>query len=59
MMALALLPEPEMPPASDRIGLIATFRLLSVSRGYAQEKGILTGRAKDTLFIGYINKLLE
>lgn len=52
MEALALVPDPEMPPSSARIGLIATFMLVSVSRGYAQEKGRLTGRTKVALSIG-------
>lgn len=33
-------------------GLIATFRLVSVLRGYAQEKERLSGTAKNVLFTG-------
>ena len=51
MEALALAPVAERPPANGRNGLIDAFRLASVVRGYAQEKGRLVGRVKDT-FIG-------
>lgn len=33
-------------------GLMAPFRLVSVFRGYTQEKGRLTGIVKDVLFFG-------